>query len=454
MFSIFNGSNEDAYWWILSTESYFKATGKSEMAKMMVAALAMRGEALKWWLWWSHRHPQSDWDTFTTALLWRFKPEWRHLLPVLEEETEEACELSKSAVKLSRIDDCVGAPVTDIAGENNLNPSPCSKLVEKPPITSDLVDSITTDAGEHDLDFPPKLEVQLVQLEIADSIGRIQHRSVIVTTGDKKFSNPALSPQSPKPPDTAFAPPFPPPPKPSDGTFASELDRQPPQAPNLLITQSPPSLIFALPPVSSPPPKPPDRSVVAGIDPLCVHVTLHNYPPPTVLLFGNAENSKHLISIPFPFPVVESPTLELQSPQVVFLFDPGGSQILKTWHFNFYTDVVTNVVLLHWLYDLPVTIISVEIPPPEPPDSAAIPPSDSITLQKFPSPMDLSFRTSVNTSIALLRSLSPNIDLCNIFLGSQLITVSWKNSNIEAKFTIHPFCLACCCTDVVHRLSW
>jgi hypothetical protein len=45
--SLFDG-DEDAYWWILSTESYFRETGKSEMAKMMVAALAMRGEALKW----------------------------------------------------------------------------------------------------------------------------------------------------------------------------------------------------------------------------------------------------------------------------------------------------------------------------------------------------------------------------------------------------------------------
>jgi len=46
--------------------------------KMIVAALAMRGGALRWW---SRRHPQSNWDTFTTDLLWRFKPEWRHLLP-------------------------------------------------------------------------------------------------------------------------------------------------------------------------------------------------------------------------------------------------------------------------------------------------------------------------------------------------------------------------------------
>lgn len=254
MFSIFDGSNEDAYWWILSTESYFRATGKSEMAKMMVAALAMRGEALKWWLWWSDRHPQSDWDTFTTALLWHFKPEWRHLLPVLDEETEETCESSKLEVKPSRVSDCVVDLVLDIPGEHNQDLPPCSKLVEKPSITHDYVDSIAFITGEQDLDSPLKLEVQVVQLKIADSFDGVQQRSVIVMTGDKKFSNPALGPQSPKPLDTALAPPL-------------------------------------------PPPKPRDGSVAAGIDPLYAHVTLHKYSPPTKLSSGTAENLTNLISI-------------------------------------------------------------------------------------------------------------------------------------------------------------
>ena len=77
--SLFDG-DEDAYWWILSTEIYFRATGKSDFAKMMVVALTMRGPALQWWLWWSPRHPRSSWDTFTTALLWCFKPELQHHL--------------------------------------------------------------------------------------------------------------------------------------------------------------------------------------------------------------------------------------------------------------------------------------------------------------------------------------------------------------------------------------
>jgi len=72
--SLFDG-DEDAYGWILSTEKYFKATEKSEVAKMMVVDLTMCGPTLQWWLWWSSRHPQSSWDTFTTTFLWRFKPE-------------------------------------------------------------------------------------------------------------------------------------------------------------------------------------------------------------------------------------------------------------------------------------------------------------------------------------------------------------------------------------------
>lgn len=58
--SLFDG-NEDAYWWILCTKSYLMATGKSDLAKMTVVALTMRGHALRWWLWWSRRHPESNW---------------------------------------------------------------------------------------------------------------------------------------------------------------------------------------------------------------------------------------------------------------------------------------------------------------------------------------------------------------------------------------------------------
>jgi len=38
--SLFDG-NEDAYWWILCTENYFREKGKSKVAKMMVANITI-----------------------------------------------------------------------------------------------------------------------------------------------------------------------------------------------------------------------------------------------------------------------------------------------------------------------------------------------------------------------------------------------------------------------------
>lgn len=77
-----------AYWWVVCSEQYFKGCRLSKWENMTVAATTLRGCALRWWLWWSHRHPASNWDTFTTDFLWRFKPEWQQILQVLDEEIE------------------------------------------------------------------------------------------------------------------------------------------------------------------------------------------------------------------------------------------------------------------------------------------------------------------------------------------------------------------------------
>ncbi|KAL5061930.1 hypothetical protein RYX36_023667 [Vicia faba] len=50
--------------------------------------------SLKRWCWWSCRHPDVDWDTFTTYFLWRFKPEYRDILPVFDKEEELDAEVS------------------------------------------------------------------------------------------------------------------------------------------------------------------------------------------------------------------------------------------------------------------------------------------------------------------------------------------------------------------------
>lgn len=55
---------------------------------MTEVVLALRGRARNQWLWWSQSHSEPTWDTFTTIFLWRFKPEQRHILPVVAEEEE------------------------------------------------------------------------------------------------------------------------------------------------------------------------------------------------------------------------------------------------------------------------------------------------------------------------------------------------------------------------------
>jgi hypothetical protein len=74
--SIFDGS-EDAYWWIICSEKSFNSRNQivSDAEKLMECALAMRGSALTWWLSWNLINPKRNWDSFTCALLWHFKPE-------------------------------------------------------------------------------------------------------------------------------------------------------------------------------------------------------------------------------------------------------------------------------------------------------------------------------------------------------------------------------------------
>jgi hypothetical protein len=41
---------EDVYWWVLCTEKYFKLWSTPQTLKMTVAALALKGPALTWWM--------------------------------------------------------------------------------------------------------------------------------------------------------------------------------------------------------------------------------------------------------------------------------------------------------------------------------------------------------------------------------------------------------------------
>jgi hypothetical protein len=82
----------DAYWWVLCTEKYFKQWLTPETLKMTVAGLAMKGPALTWWLRWYPLHPSVNWDAFTAIFLWRFKPEWRVILPLPDDEEDTTFE--------------------------------------------------------------------------------------------------------------------------------------------------------------------------------------------------------------------------------------------------------------------------------------------------------------------------------------------------------------------------
>jgi hypothetical protein len=83
-------ATEDAYWWLLCTEKYFKLWSTPETEKMKVAALAMQGTALTWWLRWYPRHPWMNWDACTAVFLWNFKHEWRIILPLPEDDEESS----------------------------------------------------------------------------------------------------------------------------------------------------------------------------------------------------------------------------------------------------------------------------------------------------------------------------------------------------------------------------
>jgi hypothetical protein len=77
---------------VLCTDKYFTAKGTPETEKLPKVAIAFRGCAHHWWVWWHHCHPHARWESFVTAFLWRFKPEYRDILPIPDEEEEREME--------------------------------------------------------------------------------------------------------------------------------------------------------------------------------------------------------------------------------------------------------------------------------------------------------------------------------------------------------------------------
>ncbi|XP_039684197.1 uncharacterized protein [Medicago truncatula] len=86
-FRVYEGE-EDAYWWLICIDKYFAAKNTPETEKLAEVVTVLRGCAHQWWFWWHHRHPHASWQSFVTAFLWHFKPEYRDILPIPDEEEE------------------------------------------------------------------------------------------------------------------------------------------------------------------------------------------------------------------------------------------------------------------------------------------------------------------------------------------------------------------------------
>ncbi|AES74980.1 hypothetical protein MTR_6g021620 [Medicago truncatula] len=98
--SLFSGDS-DGYWWILCTEDHFRVNGVPKHAQLSAAVSALQVRALHWWRWWYPRHPDVDWESFTTSFIWRFQPEFREILPMDDEEEEPHQELSVPTAALT-----------------------------------------------------------------------------------------------------------------------------------------------------------------------------------------------------------------------------------------------------------------------------------------------------------------------------------------------------------------
>ncbi|CAK8538847.1 unnamed protein product [Lathyrus sativus] len=91
---------EDSYWWVLCVEKVFKEQGTPNTMKLSKAVAKLCGCVFRWWLWWSQCQPPTTWDSLATVFLWHFKPEWREIL-LIEEEDEPVLDSMKFIKKTS-----------------------------------------------------------------------------------------------------------------------------------------------------------------------------------------------------------------------------------------------------------------------------------------------------------------------------------------------------------------
>jgi hypothetical protein len=275
--SIFDGS-EDAYWWIICSEKSFNSRNRivSDAEKLMECALAMRGSALTWWLSWNLINPKRNWDSFTCALLWHFKPEWRPILPIEGEE------------KIEQTEDKEPAVTTILPETQSKNEMPEETQQEKTEFITSVEQSICiiSTVGEKICSLPRSQPPQLLTSSfssVASSSKPPDPPPGIVLTQSlpstpplppeppdlKSVSDEVLALQTPPPLKDKVLPPLKPPlpsSKPPPLLKSPDKTILPPPSPPLLPSQTlPPAQTPS--PLKPPPPKPPDEILTPPVPP-------------------------------------------------------------------------------------------------------------------------------------------------------------------------------------------
>jgi hypothetical protein len=130
---VFNGEN-DAYWWVLCMDKYFGAMKTPEDKKMTEVVKAMRGRAFSWWFSWSLRHPKASWETFSWKLMWYFKPEYRDVLQILDDEDWLNMKLDDGCISMNNMTEV--KPAKEVDPDRNFEGQTRNDAVGKEEVTT------------------------------------------------------------------------------------------------------------------------------------------------------------------------------------------------------------------------------------------------------------------------------------------------------------------------------
>ncbi|KAK2403590.1 hypothetical protein QL285_053010 [Trifolium repens] len=279
--SIFDGS-EDAYWWIICSEKSFNSRNRrvSDAERLMKCSFAMKGSALTWWLSWYLANPKRSWDSFTCALLWHFKPEWRPILPIEGEEEEATTENEKAPEQLEEESAFIASVQEQTEEQKKLVAGGDLQIIQK----EDKEKEQDSETHRDFLSTSLSLKLPLKPPPFMKSLLLPPPEPPDVKFLSETVSAPPLATRPPsKPPDVHSSPEnfqFQPPvfliaqsqplaPLYSSTSLLINSLPRPPETVSSLLPASPPPLkppdlhlpleVFLPPPALLPPPKPPDR---------------------------------------------------------------------------------------------------------------------------------------------------------------------------------------------------